>query len=84
MGIYVLGFCRQRGFSIEGINIVQRHDYDPATSLTSRIYLDIQLPPDLLEKYKFAVIRSAKQFKVKKTLEHPPVFEVMTGVAVPA
>jgi ribosomal protein S12 methylthiotransferase accessory factor len=83
-GIYVLGFCRQRGLPSEGICIVQRMETDPATGLTSKITLDIQVPPDFPEKYKPALIRAADQCKVKKHLEHPPVFEVKTVTVDPA
>ncbi|MCL4394651.1 MAG: OsmC family protein [Chloroflexi bacterium] len=83
-GIYVLGFCQQRKIPTDGIRIVQQMENDPATGLVGKIYLDIQLPPDFPEKYKGAVIRSAEQCKVKKTLEHPPAFQVTTSVRVPA
>jgi ribosomal protein S12 methylthiotransferase accessory factor len=78
-GIYVLGFCRQRGISAGGIKIVQRAHGDRMTGLIGQIDLDIQLPPDFPEKYKDAVIRSAEQCAVKKHLEHPPVFNVTTS-----
>ncbi|MGB8647269.1 MAG: OsmC family protein [Anaerolineae bacterium] len=80
-GIYVLGFCRQRGISSEGIRIVQRIESDRATGMVTNIYLDIEVPPDFPEKYKPALIRSAEQCKVKKHLEHPPKFEVTTVTA---
>jgi len=75
-GIYVLGFCRQRGISAEGIRIVQNTAVDPATGMVQKVFLDIQVPPDFPEKYKSAVIRAADQCAVKKHLEHPPAFEV--------
>ena len=78
-GIYVLGFCQQRGIPTQGIKIVQRMHGDRATGLIGQIDLDIQLPPDFPEKYKAAVIRSAEQCAVKKHLEHPPVFNVTTS-----
>ena len=77
-GIYVLGFCRQRGISAEGVRIIQRMHYDPATGMVGKIDLEIQTPPDFPEKYLPALIRSADQCKVKKHLEHPPKFEVYT------
>ena len=80
-GIYVLGFCRQRGLSTDGIKIVQRMQSNPATGLVGKIALEIQLPPGFPDKYKAAVIKSAEQCAVKKHLEHPPVFEVTTTVA---
>ena len=77
-GIYVLGFCNQRGLPSQGIRIVETSEVDPATGLVGKIKLDIQVPPDFPEKYKPALIRAADQCKVKKHLEHPPVFEVQT------
>ena len=77
-GIYVLGFCRQRGISTEGITLSQRMQVDPASHMVTQIQLDIHLPANFPEKYKAAVIRSAEQCKVKKHLEHPPVFGVAT------
>ena len=77
-GIYVLGFCQQRGISTKGIKIVQRMYSDRMTGLVGQIDLEIQLPPDFPEKYKAAVIRSADQCAVKKHFEHPPMFNITT------
>ncbi len=79
-GIYVLGFCRQRGLPTEGIRLIQRMESDPATRMISRIELEIQLPPEFPEKYKDAVIRSAEQCAVKKHIENPPQMVVTTKV----
>ena len=78
-GIYVLGFCQQRGIPTDGIKIVQRMQFDRTTGLVGQIDLEIQLPLDFPEKYKTAVIRSAVQCAVKKHLEHPPTFNVTTS-----
>jgi len=78
-GIYVLGFCRQRGIPTDGIRLLQRMESDPQTGLISRVSLDIQLPPAFPEKYREAVIRSAEQCAVKKHFEHPPVIDVSTS-----
>lgn len=77
-GIYIVGFCRQRGISTDGIKLTQRMEVDHATGLVTKVLLDIHLPPSFPEKYKGAVIRSAEQCKVKKHFEHPPVFEITT------
>lgn len=79
-GIYVLGFCQQRGIPTRDIKIVQRMHSDRMTGLIGQIDLEIQLPSDFPEKYKDAVIRSAEQCAVKKHLEHPPVFKVTTSM----
>ncbi len=34
-GIYVLGFCKQRGLSAEGIQILEHVHRDPATGMVS-------------------------------------------------
>lgn len=77
-GIYVLGFCRQRGLPTEGLRLVQSLEVDRMTGMVSKVLLDVQLPPGFPEKYRAAVIRSAEQCAVKKHMEHPPVFEVNT------
>jgi putative redox protein len=77
-GIYVLGFCKQRGIPTDGIRILQRAHHDPATGMIGKIDLEIQTPVDFPEKYLPALIRSAEQCKVKKTIERPPQFEVYT------
>jgi putative redox protein len=80
-GIYVLGFCQQRGLPADGIKIIQRMQSNPMTGLVGKISLEIQLPPDFPEKYKAAVVKSAEMCAVKKHLEHPPVFEITTTAA---
>lgn len=80
-GIYVLGFCKQRGLPTEGIRLVQRMQPDPATGLIGRVSLDILVPPDFPAKYLPALIRSAEQCTVKKHLEKPPKIEVQTVTA---
>jgi ribosomal protein S12 methylthiotransferase accessory factor len=79
-GIYVSGFCRQRGIPTDGIRLVQRLEVNPLNGMVGKILLDIQLPPDFPEKYKAAVIRSADQCAVKKHFEQPPQFEISTSM----
>jgi ribosomal protein S12 methylthiotransferase accessory factor len=82
-GIYVLGFCRQRGIPTDGLRLVQNLEVDRMTGMVSRVLLDIQVPPGFPEKYKAAVIRSAEQCAVKKHFEHSPAFAITTTVAAP-
>src|SRR5512143_276829 len=79
-GIYVLGFCRQRGLPTDGVQIVQRMEPDARTGMIGRIGLEIQVPPSFPEKYRDALVRAASQCAVKKHLEHPPAFDVNTVV----
>ncbi|HLO33483.1 MAG TPA: OsmC family protein [Anaerolineales bacterium] len=77
-GIYVLGFCRQRGIPTDGIRIIQRSHSNRTTGLVEQIDLEIQVPPSFPKQYTEALIRSAELCKVKKTLEQPPRFDVVT------
>ena len=79
-GIYVLGFCRQRGLPTDGIQIVQRMEPDPRTGMIGAMTIEIQVPPEFPEKYKDALTRAASQCAVKKHLEVPPRMEVTTVV----
>ena len=79
-GIYVLGFCQQRGLPAEGIRIHQRVHNDFSTGLVGKIDLEIQVPPEFPQKYHDSLIRSAQLCAVKKHLEHPPEFEITTKV----
>ncbi len=80
-GIYVLGFCRQRGIPTEGIRLIERLEVDRSTGMVTKVLLDIEVPPSFPAKYKDAVIRSAEQCAVKKHFEHPPKFEISTVTA---
>ncbi len=83
-GIYVLGFCNQRGLPTEGIRIIQRVHNDPASGMVAKIELEIQAPPTFPEKYLPSLVRSAELCAVKKHMEHPPKFEIFTRTVEPA
>jgi len=77
-GIYVLGFCRQRGLPTQGIQILQRMHTNPITGMVDKVDLEIQVPPTFPAKYHDALIRSAELCAVKKHIENPPQFEITT------
>ena len=79
-GIYVLGFCKQRGLPTDGIQIIERTHRDPATGMTDQIDLEIQVPETFPANYYDSLVRSANLCAVKKHLEHPPSFNVYTKV----
>jgi putative redox protein len=79
-GIYVLGFCNQRGLPTRGIRIVQRIDHSRLTGMVETIGLEIQVPPDFPEKYRASLIHSAELCAVKKHLEKPPRFDITIKV----
>jgi putative redox protein len=79
-GIYVLGFCNQRGLPTQGIRIVERINHSRLTGMVETIDLEIQIPPDFPEKYRPSLIHSAELCAVKKHLEKPPRFDITTKV----
>jgi ribosomal protein S12 methylthiotransferase accessory factor len=79
-GIYVLGFCTQRGVPAEGIRIIQRMTTNPANGMVEKVDLEIQLPASFPEKYKEAVIRAADLCAVKKHFEKPPQIAVRATI----
>jgi putative redox protein len=78
-GIYVKSFCDNRNIPTENIKLIQTADFDEETGLPTNIRIDIKLPADFPEKYKEAIISVAELCKVKKTMDTPPVFEVITS-----
>ena len=80
-GIYVLGFCRQRGIPTDGIRLIQRMRSDPTTHLVSDVQVTIELPPGFPDRYAEAVVRAAEPCAVKKHFEHPPVIRVDSVLA---
>lgn len=79
-GIYVLGFCKQRNLSTEGIRILERINHNPMTGMLEQVGLEIQVPEGFPEKYRDSLIRSAELCAVKKTIEKPPRFDITTRV----
>jgi ribosomal protein S12 methylthiotransferase accessory factor len=77
-GIYVLGFCRQRGLSTGGIRIIQRTHTNHATGMVEAVDLEIQVPEDFPEKYRPALVRAAETCAVKRHIEKPPTFHIST------
>jgi ribosomal protein S12 methylthiotransferase accessory factor len=79
-GIYILGFCNQRGLPTQGIRIVERINHSRLTGMVETIDLEIQVPPEFPEKYRASLIHSAGLCAVKKHLEKPPRFDITTAV----
>ena len=77
-GIYVKSFCDKRGLSTDGIRIFQRIKFDIVTDLPDNITIEIQLPESFPAKYRESVVNAAGLCKVKKSIAHPPCFEILT------
>lgn len=77
-GIYVLGFCQQRGIDTKGMEIIQSMNFNLTSGMIDKIELNIVLPDGFPDKYKKAVINSANLCAVKKHLETLPQFSIIT------
>lgn len=75
-GIFVLSFCKKRDIPTEGLEIVQRAEWDEAAHRVSKVTLRITLPEGFPEKYRDSVISTANLCTVKKHLAAPPAFEI--------
>lgn len=80
-GFYVMGFCKARGISAEGIKLVQKTERDPKTKMAQKVAIEIRLPAGFPEQYRAAVVKAAESCLVKKHLEQPPAFEVVASIA---
>ena len=78
-GIYVLGFCQARQLDTTGLSLSQHVDFDPETHLPTKVSIVVNLPPGFPEKYRAAIVRTAEQCKVKKSIAMPP--EVLVTLA---
>lgn len=83
-GIYILGFCRQRGIDTEGIRLIQDHRIDPSTGRVENVDLEISLPAGFPREYEAALVRSAELCAVKKHLADPPQISIFTNGGEPA
>lgn len=82
-GIYVLGFCQQRGIPTEKISLSQRMEFETLADGKRRVKtvdIDIVIPPEFPEKYRNALVKSAELCTVKKAIAAPPEFRLMTKV----
>ena len=80
-GIYVLSFCQQRKIPTDKITLVQRMEDSADGKMVARIIIEIKLPVDFPSKYRKAVISAAQLCAVKKHMEHPPEFSIITSIS---
>lgn len=81
-GIFVQGFCAQRGLPTGGIRVVERPAFGPDGVLAS-VDLELQLPADFPEKYRAPLTRVVEQCSVKRAIAAQPQFTVRTSAAAP-
>ncbi len=67
-GIYVRGFCDQRGIPTDGITLQQEQQYDKEKGIIGLVQIVINVPADFPEKYDKALVQVAGLCAVKKHL----------------
>jgi len=67
-GIFVKGFCDQRGISTDKIRLTQDQQFDPIKRIITLFMINIYVPQDFPEKYDKAVIQAASLCLVKRHL----------------
>jgi len=77
-GIFVLSFCQKRGIPTEGLEIVQKAEWDDVKHLVTKVTLEIRLPAGFPEKYRDSLVKTAELCTVKRHLHAPPSFEILT------
>ena len=79
-GIYVLSFCRERNLPTDGLELVQRQEYDESGKQLRKVTIKIAVPPEFPEKYRRALVRAVNLCTVKKAITNPPQFETAAKV----
>lgn len=78
-GIYVKGFCDQRGIDNTDMHISMDYIYDPVRKMIAKFIILIHVPADFPEQYEAAVIKSAALCAVKRHL-NPGIEDEITIV----
>ncbi|MBD3391270.1 MAG: osmotically inducible protein OsmC [Chitinivibrionales bacterium] len=81
VGIYVLEFCRTRKIPTETLKLHIRFSRNTEKKMVEKAAIEIQLPKEFPGKYVNAIIRAAELCTVKKHLQDPPSFEIVTKTA---
>jgi ribosomal protein S12 methylthiotransferase accessory factor len=82
-GIYVKGYCDTRGIDPTGLGLEMRIERDEVQRRVARLVLDITLPDGFPAKHRQGLVRAAELCAVKKHLQHPPAFEILTRAPEP-
>lgn len=77
-GFYALAFCRERGIPTDNIRIAVRTERGEVSKMIDKVTIDVALPPDFPEHYKFALTKAIDHCTVKSHIMRPPQFEIVT------
>ena len=80
-GIYVKGFCDQRGINTAGMHISMDQEWDQAQKIIVKFVINIHVPADFPEQYDAAVIKTASLCAVKRHLN--PAIENIINIIRP-
>jgi ribosomal protein S12 methylthiotransferase accessory factor len=78
-GVFFLNFCETRNIPVNDAGLIVRSERDSETGLIGRIAIEIRLPSEFPQRYVEAVKRAVQLCTVKKHLDTPPEFEVLTS-----
>jgi ribosomal protein S12 methylthiotransferase accessory factor len=67
-GIYVKGFCDQRGIPADNVTLTLDYIYDQLQKLITKFIIRIHVPADFPSQYDAALIKSAALCAVKRHL----------------
>ena len=67
-GIYVKGFCDQRGIDTTRVHLTMDYQYDQVQKTIAKFIFTIHVPVDFPEQYEAAVIKTASLCAVKRHL----------------
>jgi putative redox protein len=75
-GAAVLSFLRARDLPTEGLELVQRQEYDATGKQLAKVRLSVAVPAGFPERYRPALVRAANLCAVKRAMTSPPEFEI--------
>lgn len=78
-GLFALSFCRKRGISTNGLELVELIDWDETGHRVTNITIDIVLPDGFPDHYRDAIAQAAQLCTVKKHIAVPPKFDIRTS-----
>lgn len=76
--IYIKAFCRQLDISLNQIKVIQQMEYNAKANLVTSIDMQLELGKKFPEKYEAAIKNVVAQCPIKKHMDLPPKFNVLT------
>ena len=77
-GFFALRFCQQRQLDTTGLRLTLDTERNAETKRLDKVKIVIHLPDNFPEKYHQSIIRATDQCAVKKAIDDPPEFNVVT------